>query len=208
VPDVKWWDEEFWATTAITFASVAVTIGITVWISWWILNHQLRHERESQARQREEQLADLRAEVARERRIRQAVGLPDVLALLQSRIGGVEVNLYNNRHMWSFWAGKITESYGELDNHEVRLANDALMFGTVTELRELSRLWIDAANGADPTDAEWWEKWRAASVLLQQDILQLRERIPHWEDTGEVTLPGLPGTRRLIESLKTEVPSA
>jgi hypothetical protein len=65
---VQWWNEEFWASAAINFASVAVTIGLTVWISWRILNRQLEHEREAQRVAREQQLADLHEAIDRERR--------------------------------------------------------------------------------------------------------------------------------------------
>jgi heme exporter protein D len=201
---VKWWDEEFWATTAITFASVAVTIGLTVLISWKILDRQLEHERESQQRQREDQLADLRAEVARDRRAKQAVSLSGVVDRLKTTIAGIEVNIRVNGHTVDFWSPRLDESRQALSSHEVRLARDANMYQALTELSELARVWLKSATSVGRSDNEWWEKWRAAAVLLQQDLLQLREQIPRWEDTGELSLPRSAHTRALIDSLRND----
>jgi len=192
---VKWWDEEFWATVVITFVSVAVTIALTVWISWWVLNRQLAHERASQARQREEQLADLRAEIQRERRIRQSAGLGDALQQLADTVGGMSSrmtpNSTGNTMLVDYLLGQVEQSRGAVEIVWNRVKHDPVMDAALNELCELVAKWATLARRhvtSGPSD-EWMSSLRAAAIELAQKANDIHEGVAKWEDSGSLNLP-------------------
>lgn len=192
---MKWWDEEFWATVAITFVSVAVTIALTVWISWSVLNRQLAHERASQARQREEQLTDLRAEIQRDRRIRQSAGLADALRQLADTVGGMSTRMTSNSTgqtmLVDYLLGQVSQSRNAVELVWNRVHHDAVMEAALSELCELVAGWerIARLHVASGPSEEWMQGLRAAAIEIAQKASDVHAGVVEWEDTGLLPLP-------------------
>lgn len=183
---VKWWDETFWATAAITVVGVVLTVVGTLWISWRILKRQLAHERQTQDRLREQQLADLRAEVERDRRIRQVDGLTEGLGRLMHvmnsyarfRFSGMPVTAHH-----------VTKQVYDMDDVLARMGRIPLG-EVVSGLLDVIRGWALTFNHIDPRKIpdEIRATWQAVGFELLGVTETLRTGISHWEDSGE--LPG------------------
>jgi hypothetical protein len=179
---VRWWDDEFWATLAITMFSVAVTIALTVIISWWIVSHQLTYERELQNRQREEQLADLRAEVERDQRIRQAEGLAERLHALAE---AVELSLHPLLPGLGRHQPRVADALQALDASRARLDAGSQLAVVLENLRRSCVLWNGPSYGdSADTSEEWTRAWEQGALALVDAIRALISILPVWEATG------------------------
>jgi hypothetical protein len=202
---VRWWDEEFWATAAITFASVAVTIGLTVWISWWVLNRQLAHERDSQRIQREEQLADLREELSRDRRIRHAAGLPELLDEWAKSVSRLATSYAQGERMdlvYTHVSGDLSNALPRLQPYRARLRTDPSASAALDDLLQITTLWHKAGHGQvnKPPDPSTKEAFRSIGAELASAIHELELALPAWEDSGQLTLSERPALLTFVQS--------
>jgi hypothetical protein len=202
---VRWWDEEFWATAAITFASVAVTIGLTVWISWWVLNRQLAHERESQRIQREEQLADLRDELSRDRRIRQAAGLPELLDAWAKSVSRLATTYEQGERMemlYTHVSGDLRNALPRLHPYRARLRTDPSASAVFDELLHITTSWHKAGQQQvnRRPDSSTVRAFQSIGAELASAIHEFELALPAWEDSGRLTLSDRPALLTFVQS--------
>lgn len=197
---VKWWDETFWATAAIAGVSIVLTVVGTLWISWLILNRQLAHERETQDKLREQQLADLRVEVQRDRRVRQAEGLAEGL--------GRVMHVMNSycRFRWSSMPGTtahhVTKQIYEMDDVVARMGKTPLA-DVVSGFLYVVRGWALAFNHVGelniPNDMR--DLWKAVGYELIKEVDTLHGGISNWEDSGKLPDLELSAVQSKLEQL-------
>lgn len=186
---MTWFDETFWATAVISLVTVTLTVAGTLWISWRILNRQLAHERETQAKLRDQQLADLRAELGRSRRVRNADGLPELLGRWYSAVQEATTYYQPARPGMTSHDGRIEKvgwANGSLVPTIDGLASTPELADVLTKLGTASHTWVENGkyycwNVPPPGFAD---EFRKTGIALASAIAEVRDSLGTWEDDG------------------------
>lgn len=186
---VKWWDETFWATAVISLVTVALTVAGTLFISWKILNRQLAHERTTQDELRQQQLADLRAELGRSRRVRNADGLLTFLGGWYSAVQEAAAHYHPAQPGGYSHDGRLEKvgwSNDRLVSTVDAVASTPDLVDALTKLGMVSHTWVEIGKFycENVPPAGFAEEFREVGALLASAIEEMRDALGGWEDDG------------------------